>query len=422
MTHSEMKQYDTQVAIVGAGIIGLSCAYYLAQAGYNVTVIDQGKVGAACSFGNCGYVCPSHVLPLTEPGVVSQGLKSLLQPRSAFRLKLQLRPSFYSWLWQFARRCNHKQMMTSASHLLSILDLSRNEYNHLFQDQSLQAQWKESGLLYVLQTQKGVDEFSETDKLLSDNFATKAEFIDSSVLSSFEPALRSDLAGAFYYPNDASLKPDQFSSALAMSLAQRGVQFIENCQLDKVHKSKGRIESIETSCGAVRAQQFIFATGAWSRSLEQELGCKVPVEPAKGYSVTVKSPIDGPQKPILFPEHRVGITPFEDSLRLGSMMEFVGFDSNIPKHRIKQLFESAKPYLINTLAEDYQHSWMGWRPMTWDSLPIIGYAPNLDNALLATGHNMLGMTLAPATGKLVAEIITGKNTSIDISAFSPNRF
>ncbi len=422
MTDNNIDHLNSQIAIVGAGVIGLACAYYLLEEGYSVTIIDQGSIGAACSYGNCGYVCPSHVLPLTEPGIVLEGLKSLLNPKSAFRIKPQLRVSFYYWLWQLARRCNHQQMMKSATHLKSILDFSRNQYDLLFKNQSLNAQWKEDGLLYVLKTQKGIDDFAKTDKLLTESFDTQANFINTEQLTQFEPSLKSGLAGAFFYPDDASLKPDQLTSSLAASLKQAGVTFIENCDLKGIYKRGAAIEYLETSHGLITAEQFVFATGAWSRSLGKELGCKIPVEPAKGYSVTIERPGNCPKKSILFPEHRVGITPFDDCLRLGSMMEFAGFNKTIPQHRIKQLFDSAKPYLKTALTESYEQSWMGWRPMTWDSLPIIGYAPSLDNVILATGHNMLGMTLAPATGKLVAEMMVGKNTSINVEEFSPQRF
>jgi D-amino-acid dehydrogenase len=170
------------------------------------------------------------------------------------------------------------------------------------------------------------------------------------------------------------------------------------------------------------ADHYVFATGAWSSQLSAELVCKIPVEPGKGYSVTMSRPGISPRHPMLFPEHRVGVTPFDDSYRLGSMMEFSGFDSSIPPHRIQQLQDSAVPYLVEPAGEIIQETWYGWRPMTWDSLPIIGRVPALDNALLATGHNMLGLTLAPATGKLIAELIDEREPHIAIEAFSPSRF
>ncbi len=163
--------------------------------------------------------------------------------------------------------------------------------------------------------------------------------------------------------------------------------------------------------------------GAWSQHLGCSLGCPIPVEPGKGYSITMRRPEICPRHPILFPEHKVGVTPFEEGYRLGSMMEFVGFDDRIPAKRIQQLRDSAKPYLLDPYAEDpTAEEWFGWRPMTWDSLPIIGPVPRLKNAYLATGHNMLGLSLAPSTGRLLTELMIGEVPHIDPQPFSPSRF
>ena len=162
--------------------------------------------------------------------------------------------------------------------------------------------------------------------------------------------------------------------------------------------------------------------GAWSRRLGRELRCSIPVEPGKGYSVTMRRPALCPRHSMLFPEHKVGVSPFEDGYRLGSMMEFAGFDDRIPQQRIQQLRNSAAPYLLEPHTLGPAETWYGWRPMTWDSLPIIGPVPRLRNAFLATGHNMLGLSLAPSTGRLIKEMICGETTHIDAAAFSPSRF
>ena len=169
-------------------------------------------------------------------------------------------------------------------------------------------------------------------------------------------------------------------------------------------------------------RSFHFCSGSWSSEWGAELGIEIPIQPGKGYSVTMKRPEVCPQFPMLFPEHRVGVTPFDDAYRLGSMMEFVGFDQSIPDKRIQQLKRSAEPYLKQPWTEEIFETWYGWRPMTWDSLPVIGQAPGLDNVFLATGHNMLGLSLAPSTGRLLAEIVTNKKTHVDPAPYSPDRF
>ncbi|MDH3777575.1 MAG: FAD-dependent oxidoreductase, partial [Gammaproteobacteria bacterium] len=172
----------------------------------------------------------------------------------------------------------------------------------------------------------------------------------------------------------------------------------------------------------LEADQFVFATGAWSPQLSAHLNCRIPIEPGKGYSVTMERPGLCPKYPMLFPEHNIGVTSFEHGYRLGSMMEFVGFDTSIPDYRIRQLREYARPYLVEPYTEKTLETWYGWRPMTWDSLPIIGRVPRLSNALLATGHNMLGLTLAPVTGKAIADLVAERPADIPLDALSPARF
>ncbi|WP_298862387.1 FAD-dependent oxidoreductase [uncultured Gimesia sp.] len=413
----------TETAIVvGAGVIGIACAHYLSKSGMQVTVIDRNTIAGACSHGNCGYICPSHVLPLTEPGAIRVALKSLFTPNAPFRVKPRLSPALWNWIWQFAKRCTQRQMLEAGKHLQSILDSSMLEYRRLIAEEQLDCEWTEKGLLYVLQTEKGMHEFSQTDKILSDHFGVKARRIEGTDLCTVDPALKDNLAGAFYYPGDASVRPDLLNTQWAERLKQRGVKFVENCELQNIGKSEGQITHLKTSKGEMDADRIIFATGAWSPQLSAELECHLPIQPGKGYSVTMQRPDPCPIYPMLFPEHKVGVSPFQNGYRLGSMMEFAGYDTAIPKRRINQLRVSAKPYLITPYTEGDQQTWFGWRPMTWDSLPIIGQVPNLTNAYLATGHNMLGMSMATATGKLIAEIIQQQPTHIDATPFSPTRF
>jgi len=408
--------------IVGSGVVGIACAHYLRTSGFNVTVVDQSSIGSGCSHSNLGYICPSHVLPLTEPGAIGTAIKSFFDSSAPFRVKPRLSPAFLNWMWQFARRCNRRQMLKSAFHLKAILDSSISEYRKIISEQALHCEWHESGLLQVLETKSGMHDFAKTDKLLADQFGVSAQRIEGEELPQFDPAFRSGLAGAFYYEGDAFTRPDLLNAVWSQNLKQHGVIFIEDCKLDAIEKKNGRIIGVQTQRGMMTADRFVFATGAWSAQLSSGLDCRIPVEPGKGYSVTMDRPDVCPKYPMLFPEHNVGVTPFEHGYRLGSMMEFVGFDESIPERRIDQLRESAKSYLVEPFTEKILNTWYGWRPMTWDSLPIIGRVPRLENAYLATGHNMLGLSLAAGTGKLIAEIIREQPTHIDSTAFSPERF
>jgi D-amino-acid dehydrogenase len=413
---------NESVLVVGAGIIGIACAHYLSRAGFKVTVIDQGTIAKACSYGNCGYICPSHILPLTEPDAIQKAIASFFTPEAAFRVKPRWSPAFWNWMWQFAKRCNHRQMLAAGAHLKSLLDSSMAEFKKLMAEQSLECEWRESGLLYVMQTASGMRGFAETDHLLSKHFGVEARRIDGEELPDFDPALKRGLAGAFYFENDAFVRPDRLATAWVENLKKDGVTFIEECAMESLEKRGSSVTSINTSRGAMRADHFVIAAGAWSANLAEHLDCRIPIEPGKGYSVTMERPDICPRYPMLLPEHNVGVTPFAEGYRLGSMMEFVGFDTSIPESRIQQLRESATSYLVEPFTDVIQETWYGWRPMTWDSLPIIGHAPGLENTYLATGHNMLGMSLATVTGKLIAEIVQQQETHIEIDPFSPTRF
>ena len=410
------------VVVVGAGIVGIACAHYLNETGLGVTVIDKGSIADACSRSNCGYICPSHVPPLTEPGAFGSALKSIFNPRSAFRVKPRFDRALWSWMWQFARRCNHRQVLFAGKHLQAILDASMDEYQTLMSRYQFECEWEENGLLYVWAQQKGLDQFAKTNEMLTDNFGVSANFIGGAELAEFDPGLQPGLAGAFHYPGDTSVRPDLLNQQWVERLQKNGVRFVENCQLVSVKKSDGKIQGLVTDQGDLDASAYLFAMGAWSTNWANELECQIPVEPGKGYSITLDRPEHCPKYPILFPEQKVGVSPFATGLRLGSMMEFAGYDESIPEKRIQQLRDSARPFLKASVDGEAQETWFGWRPMTWDSLPIIGPTPNLDNAFLATGHNMLGLSLAPATGRLIAEAITGQKPFIDSRPYRIDRF
>ncbi|WP_437185306.1 NAD(P)/FAD-dependent oxidoreductase [Planctomicrobium sp. SH668] len=412
----------SDVIVVGSGIIGIACAHYLRQTGRSVTVLEKGKIAAGCSYGNCGYISPSHVLPLTEPGALKEGLKSLFNPDAPFRIRPSFDPPLWKWLFQFARRCTHAQMLSAGVHLKAILNSSMAEYQHLIEHAKLDCEWKHTGLLYVLQSEKGMQKFAEHVDFMTEHFDVGATRIEGESLPQFDSSLKSGLAGGFHYAMDASVRPDRLNSTWVNFLKEQGVQFVENCNIQGITREQGKITQITTSAGKMPVAEIVFAAGAMSSKLATMLNCRIPVQPGKGYSVTMSKPNPAPSVPMLFPEHRVGVSPFDNGYRLGSMMEFCGFDDSIPDRRIQQLRRSAEPYLHTPYTTGESQAWCGWRPMTWDSLPIIGAVPKLQNSYLATGHNMLGMSLATATGKLIREIMDRTTTHIDAKPFSPSRF
>ena len=410
------------VIVVGAGHIGIACAHYLARDGFEVTVIDQGDIGGACSQANCGFLVPSHVLPLTTPDALTQGLFSVVQPRAAFRIKPQFRRSLLRWMVQFASRCTQRHMLEAANVLHAILEASIAEYRALLADSQLESEWQSNGLLLVFEGERALGDYGDTDVLLTREFGVTARYLNGDELTAFEPALLDGLAGAYLYEDDGHLRPDRLNASWSSMLRAQGVRFVEGCRLEQVTKGNGEITGLITSQGRMRADRYVFATGAWSGKWSYDLECRIPVEPGKGYSVTMTRPATMPSHPMLMPEKHIGVTPFERGYRIASMMEFAGFDDSIPPFRIQQLQDSAKPFLKDPVGPAIENKWYGWRPMTWDSLPIVGRVPSVKNALIATGHNMLGLTLAPVTGLMIADLVSERDSELPVQALSPARF
>ncbi|MCH7726953.1 MAG: FAD-dependent oxidoreductase [Planctomycetes bacterium] len=408
--------------IIGGGVVGIGCAHFLNKAGFRVTVIDKGKIGRGCSHGNCGFVCPSHVLPLAEPGAIRSTLKAMLKPGGAFRIRPRFDLSLWRWLFKFARRCNQTDMLQSAHAIQPLLASSMQLYEDLVECDGLDCEWQKRGLLFVYQSQKAFDAYEPVNDLLTSEFNEPARRINGKELSEFEPALKDGLPGAWYFEHDAHLRPDRLLASWRSLLEKRGVRFVEDCQLLDLEAANDAVVSARTSGESIEADSFVIATGAWTPQLARILRCRIPIEPGKGYSITLPRPASCPRIPMLLPEHRVGVTPLETGMRLGSIMEFAGYDDRIRPKRLRLLTRGASHYLREPLPEQVQEKWFGWRPMTYDSTPVIGLCPAFSNVWLATGHNMLGLSMAPATGRLVCELITGVAPHVAPSPYSPNRF
>ena len=408
--------------IVGGGIIGIACAYYLTQVGRRVTVIDQGEIGGACSHGNCGLVCPSHVLPLAEPGAWREAAKALLSPGAAFRIRPRIDPALWRWLWRFWRRCNHEDMLRSGRAIQPLLTSSMQLYHDLVQDESLHCEWQKRGLLFAYRNEKPCEAYGSVNDLLAAEFNEPARRLSGDELLDFDPALKRGLAGGWYFEHDAHLRPDRLINSWKSRLEQLGVRFLANHELRGFDVRANCVNAARVPDGSIDAETFVVATGAWTPQLSEILGVRIPIEPGKGYSITIPRPATCPRIPMIFPEHRVALTPLESGLRLGSIMEFVGYDSQILPERLRLLTEGASAYLREFIAPSQTDQWYGWRPMTYDSTPVIDRCPGFSNVYLATGHNMLGLSMAPATGRLIAELVAGEMPHLDVSVYSATRF
>lgn len=402
-----------RVVVVGGGVIGAACAYFLRCAGRSVTLIDRGEFGRGCSHGNCGYVCPSHVLPLAGPGALRATLTTLFSRNSPLKVRWRFDPALWSWFWQFARKCNQRDMIASGHAIQALLTSSRALYDKLIGAELTDLEWEANGLLFVFRTSQAMEHYAQTDRLLRSEFNLGATRYDGPALMNLEPALKPGSAGAWHYAGDGHLRPDKLMSAWRRVLEANGVEIRERCELRDLIGEGRLARRLTTSQGELAADQVVIAAGAWTPKLRGLLRSPIPIQPGKGYSLMMPRPNLCPRLPMIFEEHRVAITPMQTGYRIGSTMEFAGFDETLNPDRLRLLREGAELYLHEPWSEPVAESWWGWRPMTPDSVPFIGGVPAFDNVYLAAGHGMLGVSMSPATGKLLCELMTRQTPHVD---------
>ena len=415
-----MKDH-TDILIIGGGVIGVCSAYYLAQQGRQVTLIDKGEVGAACSYGNAGLIVPSHSIPLAAPGVLTQGLKWMLDPESPFFIKWRFDRELLAWLWRFQAACKEGPMRQAIPVLLDLNLMSAKLFNELVTQEDLACDYEQKGLLMVYKSHHGFEEGMAEGQLLQE-YGLSSKVLDGTQLHEMEPALRSDLAGALYYPSDAHLNPARFVLSLAKRVQEQGVTIHTGTEVLGFENSSKRITTVKTTHGDFQADQVVLAAGSWSPHVVRDLKINLPIQPAKGYSVTVKQPNSGPRIPMLLGEAYVAVTPMGSLLRFGGTLELAGLNLSINQRRVDALLRARRDYL--TLADNLEliEIWRGLRPCTPDGLPIIGRSASYQNLIVATGHAMLGLSLGPVTGKLVSQVACEEPPAVNLEALRIKRF
>ena len=408
------------VLVIGCGIIGAASAYFLRKAGWDVSMVDRGQFGQGASHGNCGLVSPSHVLPLSMPGTVRKTLPMLFRRDAPLRVKPRFDPILWYWLFRFAQRCRHKPMIESANARLALLQSSAALYPQLIEEESLQCEFERRGCIYVFQTQKAMDDYAKMNDILVD-FGVGGVPYEGSAINQLEPALKTGLAGGWHHVEDAHLRPDKLVHALRKVLMRMGVAIYEKTEVRGFARQGNSAMAVDTGQGQMSADRFVVATGAWTPQLNHSLGTRIPIQPGKGYSITMPRPALCPKIPLVFAECKVMATPMQSGYRLGSTMEFAGYDTSLDPVRLQMLKTGAADYLREPYCEPVEEEWYGWRPMTFDGIPVIDRAPAMSNVYIAAGHNMLGVSMGAGTGKLIAELICGEAKHIDPMPYSLSR-
>ena len=408
--------------VIGGGVIGLCTAYYAAKRGHRVTLVERlSSDRGGCSFGNAGMIVPSHFIPLAAPGAVGTALKWMWNPESPLYIQPRLDAELISWCWKFMRASTRAHVRRAAPLIRDLSFASRACFEELAE--TLDFGLVKRGLLMLCKTQHALDEEAKTAAMAND-IGVPAQVLDKNETAALEPGVRMDIAGSVYFPRDCHLSPDRFMSALQMELTRMGVNFSSDTEVIGWRASDRSIEAVRTNRGDLTADEYVLCGGSWSPTIARELRVRLPMQAGKGYSLTLTKPRQLPQLCAILSEARVAVTPMGGSLRFGGTMEIAGLSESINPRRVQGIINSVPRYFPDFTPEDFAgiQPWSGLRPCSPDGLPYVGRFAAYDNLSTATGHAMMGLSLGPITGKLMAEMLSGGTTTPDLTLLSPDRY
>ena len=416
--HMESKK---EVIIIGGGVIGLACAHYLLERGASVRIIERDGVGEGASHGNCGLLYFSDLIPLCAPGAISHEIYRALCGTSPLYIKPTLDLTLLTWLIKFASKCRPRTMRRTAANKNEILHYSIGLFEQLLALPDMGCDFERTGILTICNDPKNLNNLKRKNDFLKP-FGIGYTPLDRDQLLEMEPALKPSIAGGWHSTFDWHLRPDMLMTAWRKYLTRRGLIIEEHAKLLDFEISGNTITHANTVQGKFAADAFILATGAWAPKIAKQLGLHLPVQPGKGYSITMERSGICPGMPCYLYEKNMVVTPWTSGYRLGGTMEFSGYSTNLSSKRLAKLVTGATQYLKEPTGHPVLEQWAGLRPMTYDDMPIIDRSPAQENLVIATGHGMLGLTLATGTGKIVADMVYDKTPEINIGPFGLSRF
>jgi D-amino-acid dehydrogenase len=412
------------VLIIGGGVVGLCTAYYAALRGHRVTVVErESSAHEGCSYGNAGLVVPSHFIPLAAPGMVALGLKWMCNPESPFYIKPRLNLELWNWAMKFWQAANPRHVQKSAPLLRDLNLASRTCFEEFAAVPENDFGFEKKGLLLLCKSQHALDEEAKVAGH-AHSLGLAAEVRDAKQTAALDPNVRMDIAGSVHFPDDCHLTPSRFMAALKQQLEKLGMTLAWETEVTGWRKSGNRIDAIQTTRGEMSADEFVLCGGSWSPLIARELGLALPMQAGKGYSLTLPSPPQLPRIPAIFTEARLAITPMGKSLRFGGTMEIAGLQEGINPARIRGIIKAVPKYYPDFSAKDFEgiQPWSGLRPCSPDGLPYVGRTGRYKNLGIATGHAMMGLSLGPISGKLMAEILSDEKPSIPVVSLNPDRY
>jgi D-amino-acid dehydrogenase len=413
------------VVVVGGGIIGLSSAYYLQQTGHQVTVLDRSDFTDNCSFGNCGYVCPSHFIPLATPGIVRQGLKWMLNSRSPFYVQPRLSASLFDWGLKFMKSATTAHVQRSAVPLKDIALLSQQAYEKDWLPlPDFGFAYEHKGLLEICQTEPAAEHARHTVERAQE-LGLDAVWLDLTGLQEMESHTRVNALGAIFFRCDAHLYPNKLMQGLNRVLKNAGVQLLPNQEVKGFETGGGAVKKLITASDSFEADAVVLAAGSWSREIVGLLDTRLPLVAGRGYSVTLE---DSPYRlnhPAVLVEGRAAITPMDgNKIRFGGTMEITSTSTPPRYSRVQGILDAVKRFFpeFDVPMPPLEKVWYGYRPCSADGLPYIGRIKKYNNVIVATGHSMLGLSLGAGTGRLVSELVNEQAPSMDLTPFAVERF
>lgn len=409
------------IIIIGGGIVGVSCAYFLHKAGHQVTIIDQSKMSDGASYVNAGYMSPSHLIPLAAPGVMKQGVKWMFNKKSPLYIKPRFNADFLKWSLAFNKSCNQNHVYRSIPVMREIAVMGRDLYHQIKKEEGFSFHIEKKGLLMLCQTEKALHHEDELVQIASKE-GLKAKTITAQEVQKMIPETALDIVGASYFECDHHSTPGEFMEEIKSYLLREGVVIRQEEKVLDITTAGSKITSVHTDKEVLTADEFVLAAGSWTSTLSRKLNINLLLQAGKGYRIQTKT-ATGITYPAILAEAKVAITPMNGFTRFAGTMEIAGINHTINKTRVEAIAQGVNKYFpeVHITEQEKEAAACGLRPVSADGMPYIGKSAKCDNLTIATGHAMMGWTLGPSTGKLVQEIIDNKTSSVVLDMLHPDR-
>jgi D-amino-acid dehydrogenase len=407
------------IVIIGGGLIGLHTALFLREQGADVTVVDHGSMGGGASKGNAGFMCSSLVAPLAGPGLIGTALRSLTDPAGALRVRPKAIPAMSSWLFHFAKASTAQKFEHGRAALAGLNSDLPALLKHL-EDAGVNVKLSPDMVIPFHDLAFGEKFLHELQPMRDFGAEIPTSMSGGDEMRRLVPALTDHVRGGFTLPGDRSVDPRHLVDTLISVLSECGVNMIEDSPITGIAYDNGRIKHLTTATARIAGKQFVLAAGAGSDAVARHLGMRLAVVPGQGYNV-VLPPTPKLDRPVIVEEAHAVATPLSDRVRLGGTMEFTGPNPTFDPRRVDAIIKLMSAFFDLDWA-NRSDTWAGSRPMSPDGLPMIGRPKNWSNLVVATGHGMWGLTLAPSTGLAVSQLVLEGKSKSDLSAFSPDRF